>query len=69
MPYREICVHGKRVVNTLLGHLPQQATLTMREKLGGVDNSNFYNWSKLFVEHVRPLTAGGRKVLLTYDGY
>lgn len=69
MPYREIIVDGKKVVQTLTDFLPTGATIAMRKEGGGVDSSNFLEWASKFVEHVRPLTCGGRKVLLTYDGY
>lgn len=39
------------------------------EKVAGVDTFNFVQWARRFVEDINNLTAEGRKVLLTYDGY
>lgn len=43
--------------------------MAMRDDIGGVDSANLLAWAKRFVEEVRGLTAGGRKILLSYDGY
>ena len=40
-----------------------------REENGGKDTPRFLDWGYSFVEHVDPLTRGGRKVFLIYDGY
>ena len=69
MPYSEILIDGKRVTDTLIDHLPFSAAIAMRQGSGGIDSFNILNWEKLFVKHVQTLTAGGRKLLLTYDGY
>lgn len=36
--------------------------------VAGVDKANFIRWAMGFVDEVKDLTAGGRKVLLIYDG-
>lgn len=69
MPYRTVVENGHVRVETLANHLPKNSLVTTRKKIGGVDGSKFYEWAKALVEDVRPLTAGGRKLLLTYDGY
>ena len=40
MPYRQILVDGKVVLETILDHLPEQATIAVRDKKG-VDSFNF----------------------------
>eukprot|EP00171_Calliarthron_tuberculosum_P001354 IDg1354t1 len=69
LPYRNVLRGGSIRSETLASYLPRGAMLACREECGGVDAANFLNWSKAFVESVRDLTANGRKVLLTYDGY
>jgi len=69
MPYREVVVGGKLVVETFATHLPRNSVVTMREKVAGVDSNSFFQWAEMFCKFVEPQTAGGRKVLLTYDGY
>lgn len=49
--------------------LPQRSDFTTRKDVAGVDKQIFIRWARRFVEDVQPLTAGGRKVLFTYDGY
>ena len=69
LPYRTVLQHGEKVQQTYHSVLPRGSVVSMREQNGGVDSNNFYEWAKLFVNHVKDLTFGGRKVLLTYDGY
>ena len=69
IPYQKILVDGKVVHDTYSMHLPRNSMVTMRKEGGGVDSSNFLAWAKQFVHSVKDLTAGGRRLLLTYDGY
>lgn len=69
MPYREVVIAGETVVETLATHLPRNSVVTMREKVAGIDGNSFFKCAKIFCDFVRPQTAGGRKVLLTCDGY
>eukprot|EP00171_Calliarthron_tuberculosum_P006015 IDg6015t1 len=69
IPYREVLLGGKAVVQTYADLLPRHSLLACREDRGSVDSVNFFNWAKVFVESVRDLTAGGCKVLLIYDAY
>eukprot|EP00171_Calliarthron_tuberculosum_P005712 IDg5712t1 len=68
-PFRNVLVNGAVYQQTYASMLPRGSVVAMREKVGGVDTTNFYNWALLFIESVRDLTANGRKVLLTYDAY
>lgn len=68
MPFRVNLVNGTMVVESISEYLLTRSTLVMR-KDGGFDSSNFLSWAEKVVEHVKPLTIGGRKVLITYDGY
>eukprot|EP00171_Calliarthron_tuberculosum_P006070 IDg6070t1 len=69
LPYREVVCGRDVVVETLADRLPRTAVVTTRAECGGVDSGNFYLWATHFVAFIAPLTAGGRKVLLLYDGY
>lgn len=69
MPYREVLRSGEAHVQTYADLLPRNSVIAFREERGGVDSSNFLSWARLFVESVRDLTAGGRKVLLIFDAY
>lgn len=67
--YRTVLQNGQKIVQTYHSVLPRCAVVAMREEHGGVDGNNFYQWAEMFIQHVHELTVGGRKVLLTYDGY
>lgn len=41
----------------------------MRPEVASVGDESFYEFAKMFYEHDKDLTAGGRPVLLTYDAY
>lgn len=69
MPCSSVVENGQVRFETLASHLPRNSLVTMRNKVGGVEGTNFFEWRKEFFEHVRPLTAGGRNLLLSYDGY
>eukprot|EP00171_Calliarthron_tuberculosum_P002526 IDg2526t1 len=69
LPYRSVVRGGHVVAETYAEYLPRNAVISTRDDRGGVDGDNFLQWAKLFVAHVKDLTAGGRKVLLTYDAY
>ena len=69
IPYRSVLINSVVVNETYASYLPRGAVMTMREKIAGFDTINFIHWSKNFVESVRNLLVGGRKILLVYDGY
>ena len=69
MPYREIIVGGVRIFETLTNHLTLYSMVSMRKENRGIDSANFLSWANLFIQYVRPLTTGDRKILLTHDGY
>ena len=69
LPYRTIVKDGHIVTQTPLYNLPKGSTARTREETGGIDTARFLDWGYSFVEYVEPLTKGGRKVLLIYDGY
>lgn len=54
-------------VETYESLLPRGTVADIREKNGGVDSENFFEWATLFVQYRRDLSAGGRKILLLYD--
>jgi hypothetical protein len=62
-------VAGVEVVQTLSSFLPRQAVVSTRPDIAGMDSTICKEFAKWFVEQVRDLTAGGRKVLPRYDGY
>ena len=69
VPYLEVLKHGKIFVETLSDCLPR-ASLLYAGKMGLMLISDaLLSWAKRFAEHVKDLTAGGRKVLLTLDVY
>ena len=41
----------------------------MRRDACCVNSECFYKWAKYFIEYVKDLTTGSRKLLLTFDGY
>ena len=61
--------YGEEVIETFADCFPRKTTITARSDIAGVDKRNFLRWAHTFVEEVSDLTAGGRKVLLIYDGY
>lgn len=69
LPWRRVLRKGATQVETYADFLPQGSVVAAREEGGGVDSANFLSWARHFVDSVRDLTAGGRKVLLIYDGY
>ena len=68
LPYLIACRVRERVVETYANYLPRNSAAIMRQEVYGIDAVNFMNWARLFVEHVRDLTYGGRKILLIYNG-
>lgn len=54
---------------TLRECLPRNSYTFFREAGGGIDKHNFIAWAEEFVNEVKDLTDGSRKVLLLYDGY
>ena len=64
---RTTVVDGKPVVETLVDRLPRGSIVTMRENVAGVDNHNFIEWAKQFVNDLKDLTMNNRKVLLVLD--
>lgn len=68
-PYLQVLVDGNVDTENLQNQLTSRATVVMNKVGGGIDSANFFAWAKLFVDYVRPLTAAGRMVLLTYDDY
>lgn len=69
LPYRKVLSDGNEVTQTYHSVLPRGSVVAMRERGGGVDGANFFEWAHKFIESVKDLTAGERKVLLIYDGY
>jgi len=69
VPYRSTRHDGVDVVQTYADFLPNESIISRRAEGGGVDGSNFFKWAVVFIEHAKPLTAGGRNVLLIFDGY
>ena len=69
MPYRQVLQGGRVFLQTFADHLPSRSLISMREAGGGVDTANVFKWALSFVQHVKPLTNDGRKVLLVMDGY
>ena len=65
LPYRVVLGAGGEEVQTYATYLPREARVAMREQKGGVDSEKFYRCGLQFVDSVRDLTAGNRKVLLT----
>lgn len=49
--------------------LPAGSVFAQQDALGGAEQKKIYNWSLKLFEHVKTLTADGRKVLLTYDAH
>lgn len=60
LPYRNVVRGGHVVAESYADYLPRNAVISTRDERGGVDSDNFFQWAKLFVEHVKDLTAGGR---------
>ena len=69
MPYRKVLQSGSERIESLAPHLPHNSLVTVRQKVAWIDGESFFQCGKEFVHHVRDLTARGRKVLLTFDGY
>lgn len=69
LPYSQVAVGRKVVVQTNADYLLRGACLANRAENGGVDSSNFYEGINLFVASVKGMTSNSRFVLLTYDGY
>jgi len=67
--YRVLSKDGKDYIESITDCLPRHSMITTREDLAGVDKHNFLRWAQAFVQEVKDLTTGGRKVLLIYDGY
>lgn len=53
---------------TISEYLPRHSYVNQVENVAGIDSYSFLQYSQLFVKDVEDLTAGGRKVLLVYDG-
>jgi hypothetical protein len=66
---RVAMVAGVEVVQTLSSFFPRQAVVSTRPDIAGMNSTIFKEFAKWFVEQVRDLTAGCRKVLLLCDGY
>lgn len=69
LKHREINQNWQKVTQALLDALPRHAIVTTRKQHAGLDRRNFYRWSEHFAKEARDLAAGGRKMLLLYDGY
>ena len=69
IPYREVLQDEKISVETLSDCLPRGSLLYARNDGSGVNNESFLKLAHHFTEHVKDLTTGDRKVLLTLDGY
>ena len=69
LPYRTFIRDGNVVTQTPLCNIQYGPMAVTREGNGGIDTPRFLDWGYSFVEHVEPLTRGGRKVLLIYYGY
>eukprot|EP00171_Calliarthron_tuberculosum_P004807 IDg4807t1 len=69
LPYRQVKRGDNVVTETYADFLSREALMATREDCASVNAQNFMDWAQSFVAHVKPLTAGGRKVLLTYDAY
>jgi hypothetical protein len=57
------------LTETIADLLPRNSIATCREDVAGMDKAIFIWWARDFVKEVADLTSGGRKILLTYDGY
>ena len=69
LPYREVIISGSRVTETLSSYLPRSALVAMEPSSPGVNSSSFFQWAQKFTASIQHIVGGGRKVLLTYDGY
>lgn len=58
-------MNGEVRVEIFHTHLLRGSLVAVHNELSRVDSQNFFGWA----QHVQELTANGRKVLLTYDGY
>ena len=67
--YREAKISGSRETETLSSYLPTGAQVVMEPSSPGVNSSSFFQWAQKFTASIRHIVGGGRKVLLTYDGY
>lgn len=62
LPYRQVVVCDKPVIETFSDYLPRGACIATRAENGGVYSVNFINWTKMFVESVKDLTANRRNL-------
>ena len=69
IPYHTIFVNGRETVETYADHLTRNACITVRDKVGSVDSTNFVFWATHFARSLVDLTANGRKIILTFDAY
>ena len=69
LPYRQVIGNGRSSVETYADCLPPRALICMRERGGGVDTANFFQWAVQLAQHVQYLTSWGCKVLPIMDGY
>lgn len=71
IPYRMIenLDTNRHEMESMFDCLPEGSMVAVREDTASVDRHNFADWAARFVELVKPKTEGGRKVVLTYDGY
>lgn len=69
LPYRQVFRGGQVMTETYHSQIPRYAVFDTRDEHGRIDADNFYKWATLFVTHISDLTAGRRKVILTYDAY
>ena len=61
--------NGNIQTQTYSDFLPPDTVVALRDESGGVDGRSFLAWARIFVEIVKHLTAGGRKLMLIYDSY
>ena len=69
MPWGEVQCGTNTAVEILASHLPTNALVNIRQEMVSVDSASFLEFARHFTKFVRYLTAGERKVLLTYDAY
>lgn len=68
-PFRQVFIEGYFITETFANLLPRGSLIFMCEEVGRFDRESFFRWATVFIEHIRDLTANGRKALLTYHGY